>query len=81
VLEVPAEAILDLGEGPTLNVVREGKTVVLHPEAGPPRGGWVAVSGIDLKEGEPVIVEGGYNLPEGTAVETEKKVAIAEHAQ
>jgi multidrug efflux pump subunit AcrA (membrane-fusion protein) len=81
VLEVPAEAILDLGEGLVLSVVREGKTVVLHPEAGPPHGGWVAVSGIDLKEGEPVIVEGGYNLPEGTAVQWEKTVASAEHAQ
>ena len=28
----------------------------------------MAVSGTDLKEGEPVIVEGGYNLPEGTPV-------------
>ena len=34
VLQVPAAAILDLGEGPVLNVVREGKTVVLHPEVG-----------------------------------------------
>ena len=68
VLLVPAVAVLDLGEGPVLNVVRDGKSVVLHPEAGTPRGGWVAVAGTDLKEGEPVIVEGGYNLPEGTLV-------------
>ncbi len=68
VLQVPAAAILDLGEGPVLNVVRAGKTVALHPEIGTPHGGWVAVAGTDLKEGEPVIVEGGYNLPEGTPV-------------
>jgi RND family efflux transporter MFP subunit len=67
-LQVPAVAILDLGEGPVLNVVRDGKSVVLHPEVGAPHGDWVAVSGTDLKEGESVIVEGGYNLPEGTPV-------------
>jgi RND family efflux transporter MFP subunit len=68
VLQVPAAAVLDLGEGPVLNVVRDGKAVVLHPEVGTPHDGWVAVAGTDLKEGEPVIVEGGYNLPEGTPV-------------
>ena len=78
VLQVPAVAILDLGEGPVLNVVRDGKSVVLHPEVGTPHGGWVAVSGTDLKEGEPVIVEGGYNLPEGTAVKTEEATGKAE---
>ena len=66
VLQVPAAAILDLGEGPVLSVVRDGKSVVLHPEVGTSHEGWVAVSGTDLKEGEPVIVEGGYNLPERT---------------
>ena len=54
-------------------MVRDGKTVVLHPEVGKPGKGWVAVAGTDLKEGEPVIVEGGYNLPEGTAVLTGKR--------
>lgn len=73
-LQVPTAAILDLGEGPVLSVVREGKSVVLHPEVGDAQGGWTEVAGIDLKPGEPVIVEGGYNLPEKTAV----KVADAE---
>ena len=41
-LQVPAVAILDLGEGPVLNVVRDGKSVVLHPEVGTSHGGWVA---------------------------------------
>ena len=45
VLQVPAAAILDLGEGPVLNVVRDGKTVVLHPEVGTPHGGWVGSRG------------------------------------
>jgi HlyD family secretion protein len=75
VLEVPAAAILDLGEGPVLTVVRDAKTVALHPEVGTAQGGWVAVSKTDLEEGEPVIVEGGYNLPEGTAVKSEAKKA------
>jgi RND family efflux transporter MFP subunit len=77
-LQVPAVAILDLGEGPVLNVVRDGKSAVLHPEAGEPHGGWVPVSGTDLKEGEPVIVEGGYNLPEGTPVKVLGAEAVAQ---
>ena len=68
VLQVPAAAVLDLGEGPVLSVVRDGKSVVLHAEAGTPHRGWVEVAGTDLKPGELVIVEGGYNLPERTPV-------------
>lgn len=78
VLEVPSAAILDQGEGPVLSVVRDGKTVALHPELGTSQGGWVAISKTDLKEGEPVIVEGGYNLPEGTAVKIEEATGKAE---
>lgn len=87
VLEVPSASILDLGEGPILTVVRDGKTALLHPEVGASQGGWVAISGTDLKEGEPVIVEGGYNLPEGTPVElasegvASEKVARAESSR
>jgi multidrug efflux pump subunit AcrA (membrane-fusion protein) len=73
VLQVPSSAILDLGEGPTLTVVREGKSIVLHPELGKAGRGWMAISGTDLKEGEPVVTEGGYNLPEGTKVSTAKE--------
>jgi multidrug efflux pump subunit AcrA (membrane-fusion protein) len=75
VLQVPADAVLDLGEGPILNVVRDGKTVVLHPQLKTPHGRSIEVAGTDLKEGELVILEGGYNLPEGTLVKTagEKK--------
>jgi multidrug efflux pump subunit AcrA (membrane-fusion protein) len=72
VLQVPSAAILDLGEGPTLTVVRDGKTALLHPEVGKAGKGWTAVTGTDLKEAEPVVVEGGYNVPEGTAVVTGK---------
>jgi multidrug efflux pump subunit AcrA (membrane-fusion protein) len=67
-LQVPESAVVDLGEGPMLNVVREGKSVTLHPQTAPAGEGWVTVTETDLKEGEPVIVEGGYNLPEGTVV-------------
>ncbi len=67
-LQVPTVAILDLGEGPILSVVREGKAVVLHPELGDVQGDWTEIAGTDLKPGEPVIVEGGYNLPENTTV-------------
>ena len=68
VLQVPAVAILDLGEGPVLGIVRDGKSVVLHPEVKTPHQGWIEISGTDLKEGEPVIIDGGYNLPEQTRV-------------
>jgi RND family efflux transporter MFP subunit len=81
VLQVPAVAIFDQGEGPVVNVVREGKSVAIHPELGTVKDGWTAVSGTDLKEGEPVIVEGGYNLPEGTPVKVEQAVARVEHEQ
>jgi RND family efflux transporter MFP subunit len=77
-LQVPARAVLDLGEGPVLNVVRAGKSAVLHPAAGTPHDGWVAVSGTDLKAGEPVIVEGGYNLPEATPVKAVEAQAVAQ---
>lgn len=81
VLQVPSAAVLDLGEGPVLNVVRDGKNAVLHPETGVARGGWVEVKGTDLKEGEPVIVEGGYNLPEKTAVKVAGEEDEREHAE
>jgi RND family efflux transporter MFP subunit len=68
-LQVPAAAILDLGEGPILSVVRDGKSVVLHPKIGASHEGWTEVSDIDLKAGEPVIIEGGYNLPAETPVQ------------
>ena len=77
VLQVPTAAILDLGEGPELGVVREGKSAVLHPTLGKSNGGWVAVSGTDLKPGEPVIVEGGYSLPEGTPVKVVQDQSVA----
>ena len=82
VLMVPAAAIFDEGEGPILNVVRGGKAAPLHPrEVGTAHEGWVAVAGTDLKEGEPVIVEGGYHLPEGTPVKTEGGAEKAEPAK
>jgi multidrug efflux pump subunit AcrA (membrane-fusion protein) len=70
-LAVPVEAVQAAGEDPVLNVVRNNKTVVLHPKLGLKDEHWIVVSDIDLKPGEPVIVEGGYNLPEGTEVAVE----------
>ncbi len=77
VLQVPVAAILDLGEGPVFSVVRDGKAIVLHPEVGAAHDGWVAVSGTDLKAEEPVIVEGGYNLPAETPVRVSVEAAVA----
>jgi RND family efflux transporter MFP subunit len=68
-LSVPRAAIHDEGEGPVITTIRDGKAVVLHPQLGAADSGWIAVSGADLKPGEQVIVEGAYNLPDGTPVE------------
>jgi HlyD family secretion protein len=72
-LAVPVEAVEDLGSGPQLSVVRNTKTVLLHPHLGMRDKHWVEIEGTDLKPGEPVIVEGGYNLKEDTKVATETK--------
>jgi HlyD family secretion protein len=71
-LAVPEVAIFDQGEGPLLAVVREvndreGKIKILHPELGPTDGGNVAVTKTDLKEGDLVVIEGAYNVPDDTA--------------
>ena len=71
-LAVPVEAVQDAGEDPFSNVLRDGKTVVLHPKLGLKDEHWIVVSDTDLKPDEPVITEGGYNLPEGTEVAVEK---------
>jgi RND family efflux transporter MFP subunit len=68
VLAVPATSITDLGEGPLLSVVRKDLAVLAYPQVGVKDKGWVEVIGIDLKAGEPVVVEGNYNLPDDTPV-------------
>jgi multidrug efflux pump subunit AcrA (membrane-fusion protein) len=65
-IAVPEAAIFDQGEGPLLAVVRDKKIKVLHPELGASEAGNVAVAKTDLKEGEPVVVEGGYAVPDDT---------------
>ena len=61
-----------------LVVIRDGKTVTLHPKLGLADSGWVAVGEIELKPGELVVTEGGYHLPDKTAVEIEKDEAAGE---
>jgi RND family efflux transporter MFP subunit len=87
-LAVPVAAITDLGEGPLLNVVRDGKSVLLYPQLGQKDQQWVEVTGIDfdpqtrpdgLKPGEPVVVEGNYNLPEGTQIKEHRDQSGDEH--
>ncbi|HTU26120.1 MAG TPA: efflux RND transporter periplasmic adaptor subunit [Pirellulales bacterium] len=81
-LVVPSTALVDLGEGPLVLVVREGKVVQLHPTAVATHGPWTIVSGTDLAPGEPVVIEGGFNLPEGTPVRIEAEPpAVAEARQ
>ena len=71
VLAVPAAAISNLGEGPLVSVVRDDNAVLKHPqtETGLKDHGWVELTYADgIEPGEPVIVEGNYNLPDGTPV-------------
>jgi len=67
-LAAPAGAVFDLEEGALLNVVRGGKSVAIHPQIGIRDQQWVEIEGTDLKAGEPVIVEGGWSLEDGTNV-------------
>jgi multidrug efflux pump subunit AcrA (membrane-fusion protein) len=72
-LAVPREAVHDAGDGMVVSVVRDGKTAVLHdPKLGRKDEHWIEVGETDLKPDEPVVVEGGYNLPDGTEVAAEK---------
>jgi HlyD family secretion protein len=67
-LAVPRKAIWSVGGDEMITVVRHGKAVVLRPRFGVVNGDWIAISGTDLKQGEQVILEGAYNLPDGTTV-------------
>ena len=69
VLEVPIDLDSRPRRRPDLDGGPGRKDGLPAPGGRAAQEGWVAVSGTDLKEGEPVIVEGGYNLPEGTPVE------------
>jgi len=70
-IAVPETALFDQGEGPLLAVIREEKIKLLHPELGTSQGGFVAVHKTDLKDGEMVVIEGAYNVPEGTSATIE----------
>ena len=70
-LAVPAAAVFDLGEGPIVGVVRDGKSVQVHPRLGLTHDGWTVVYDTDLEAGEPVIIDGGYSLPDETPVNVE----------
>jgi HlyD family secretion protein len=70
-LVTPAAAVIDLGEGPLVVVVREGKIHHLHPTSIANHGEWTVIEGTDLKAGEPVVVDGGFHLPDETSVVTE----------
>jgi membrane fusion protein (multidrug efflux system) len=65
---VPRTAIHDEGDNAAITVIRDGKAVVLHPQLGERDNDWIAISGVDLKEGELIAVSGAYNLPDGTPV-------------
>ena len=68
---VPSTAVIDLGLGPAGGGGARGSggARVLRPRPHAWQGGR-SVPGPDLAAGEQVLVEGGFKLPEGTAVET-----------
>jgi RND family efflux transporter MFP subunit len=71
VLTIPAAALSDSGPQRVVNVVRDGKLAVLHPQSITAYRNGVEIGGTDLRDGEMVVVEGAFNLPEGTLVDTE----------
>jgi HlyD family secretion protein len=83
VLAVPVAAVVDFGEGPIFNLVRDGKSSRVQPKLGHRDATWVEYLGSELKEplhdGDMIVVDGGYNLPDGSEVATEKKAEEAEH--
>ena len=72
VLAVPRTALFDVGDGPEINVIRDGISVRLQPRLGLRDARWVEIVGDDteslLTAGEAVIIDGTYNLPEKTKV-------------
>jgi RND family efflux transporter MFP subunit len=78
VLLIPAAALSDSGTQRVVNVVRDGKLAVLHPRSIIAYRNGVEIGGTDLREGEAVIVEGAFNLPEGTLVSAEPAPAAEE---
>jgi len=74
-LAVPEAALIPADAGTTLVVVRDGKAVVLKPTVGLRQNGLVEVIVEGLHAGDLVVTEGGYNLPDGTAVSVDRKKA------
>ena len=79
VLAAPIAALFDVGDGTVIDIIRDGKSVKVQPDLGIRDKHWVEIAGVDIKEppkaSELAIVEGGYNLPDGTAVKVEEKSA------
>jgi HlyD family secretion protein len=67
-LVVPETAVVDFEGRPFVYVVRDGKAVRLAPTFGLRQQGLVEIQDA-LRAGEPVIVRGAYNLPDGIAVQ------------
>ncbi len=77
VLAAPIAALFDVGDGTVIDIIRDGKSVRVQPEIGIRDKHWVEIAGVDIKDppkpGEMAVVEGGYNLPEGTPVKIKEK--------
>jgi RND family efflux transporter MFP subunit len=75
ILAVPTSAVFDVGDGSAICVIRDGKSVRTRGQFGVHDGHWIELLTTEvqptLTAGEIVIVEGGYNLPDGTDVHGE----------
>jgi len=64
---VPAKALSDRGGVPVLTVIRDGKAYEIEVQLGGQTSDFVQITE-GVSEGELVVVEGGYGLPEGCPV-------------
>ena len=80
-LAVSDAAIVSSDAGLTVVVVRDGKAVILHPRVGLCKNGLTQVTVKGLKEGELIVTQGGYNLPEGAPVKVQRRPTPANISQ
>lgn len=80
-LAVPDAAVIPSDHGPTVVVVRKGKAVILPVSVGLRRNGLTQVTAKGLQNGDRVITQGGYNLPQGAPVNVKRRPAVAKTSQ
>jgi len=67
---VPRDAVLPDDNGYTLYTINKGKAILHHVQVGLETDQNIQVIGKDLKIGQPLVVQGNYELQDGMAVDT-----------